>query len=46
MSVDDFSKLLDPNRMLTPDELKFVDRVRADVGLPQAGTVMNILTYI
>ena len=32
--------------MLTPDELKFVDRVRADVGLPQAGTVMNILTYI
>lgn len=41
MSVDDFSKLLDPNRMLTPDELKFVDKVRTDVGLPQAGTVMN-----
>ena len=41
MSVEDFSKLLDPNRMLTPDELKFVDKVRADVGLPQAGTVMN-----
>lgn len=41
MSVDDFSKLLDPNRTLTPDELKFVDKVRADVGLPQTGTVMN-----
>ena len=41
MSVDDFSKLLDPNRILIPDELKFVDKVRTDVGLPQAGTVMN-----
>ena len=41
MSVEDFSKLLDPNRMLTPDELKFVDRVRADIGLPEVGTVMN-----
>lgn len=41
MSVDDYSKLLDPNRMLTPDELKFVDRVRANVGLPQASTVMS-----
>lgn len=41
MSVDDFSKLLDPNRTLTPDELKFVDKVRADVGLPESGTVMN-----
>ena len=41
MSVEDFSKLLDPNRMLTPDELKFVDKVRADIGLPEVGTVMN-----
>ena len=41
MSVEDFSKLLDPNRILTPDELKFVGRVRTDVGLPQTGTVMN-----
>ena len=41
MTVDEFSKLLDPNRILTPEELKLVDSVRADVGLPQAGTVMN-----
>ena len=41
MSVEDFSKLLGPNRMLTPDELKFVDKVRADIGLPEVGTVMN-----
>ena len=41
MSVEEFSKLLDPNKTLTPAELKFVDSVRADVGLPQTGTVMN-----
>ena len=41
MSVEDFSKLLVPNRMLTLDELKFVDKVRADIGLPEVGTVMN-----
>ena len=41
MSVEEFSRLLDPNRTLTPEELKFVDKVRADVGLPQTGTVMN-----
>ncbi len=41
MSVEAFSKLLDPNRILTPDELKFVNKVRTDIGLPQQGTVMN-----
>ncbi|WFR59090.1 hypothetical protein QA584_08390 [Anaerocolumna sp. AGMB13025] len=41
MSVDEFSKLLDPNKTLTPGELKLVDTIRADVGLPQSGTVMN-----
>ncbi|WP_455717617.1 pre-toxin TG domain-containing protein [Anaerosporobacter sp.] len=41
LSVEEFSKLLDPNRMLTPQELQFVDKVRADIGLPEVGTVMN-----
>ena len=41
MSVEAFSKLLDPNRILTPDELEFVNKVRTDIGLPQQGTVMN-----
>ncbi len=41
MSVDEFSKLLDPNKTLTPDELRLVDKVRAEIGLPESGTVMN-----
>lgn len=41
ISVDEFSKLLNPNKILNPDELILVDKVRADIGLPQAGTIMN-----
>lgn len=41
ISIDEFSKLLDPNNTLTPEELRLVDKVRADVGLLESGTVMN-----
>lgn len=41
LSVEEFSELLNPNKILTPDELSLVDCVRSEIGLPQPGTVMN-----
>ena len=39
--VDEFSKLLNPNKVLSQEELKIVKAVRSDIGLPSAGTKMN-----
>ena len=41
MTVDDFSKLLNPNKILTQDEKVIVDKVREEIGLPSTGTIMN-----
>lgn len=39
--MDEFSKLLNPNKVLSPEEIKIVQAVRSDIGLPSAGTTMN-----
>ena len=39
-SVDDFAKLLHPDRMLTDSEKVLVDSIRKEIGLPSADTLM------
>lgn len=41
ITIDEFSELLDPNRILTNSELDIVKKVRMEIGLPLEGTVMN-----
>lgn len=38
MSLEDFSKLLNPNKTLTEDEFKIVSKIRAEIGIPNNGT--------
>ena len=41
LSVEEFSRLLNPNKLLTAEEFELVKSVRNEIGLPQTGTVMN-----
>ena len=41
ISVDDFSKLLDPDRTLNSDEINLVRQIRNEIGTPPKGTVMS-----
>ncbi|HLR35971.1 MAG TPA: hypothetical protein VK071_11680, partial [Tissierellales bacterium] len=41
MTVDEFSKLLDPDKVLTPYEQEIVNKIRQQIGIPKKGTVMT-----
>lgn len=41
ISVDSFSKLLDPDRALNIDEINLVGQIRNEIGTPPKGTVMS-----
>ncbi|MDE7062480.1 MAG: hypothetical protein K2O73_04465, partial [Lachnospiraceae bacterium] len=41
LTVDEFSELLQPNRVLSNSELELVQKVRNDIGLPDTGTTMS-----